>query len=85
MKYLTYGKYVYGNKRTSTLIDFKRRHGFEEVLVPRYYVALTVKGKIGMSLNLHRGLVGILPDKMIDLGRNLREKWHKMKLLCLSG
>ena len=83
MEYLTYGSMCYGNKRTSTLIDFKRRHGFEEVLVPRYYVALTVKGKIGMSLNLHR-VVGILPDKMIDLGLNLREKWYKIKLLCLS-
>ena len=85
MKYLTYGKYVYGNKRTSTLIDFKRRHGFEEVLVPRYYVPLTVKGKIGISLQLHRGIVGILPGKIIDLGLNLREKWYKIKTLCLSG
>lgn len=82
MKYLIYGKYVYGNKRTSTLIEFKRRHGFEEVLVPRYYVPLTVKGRIGMALNLHRDIVGIIPCNVIQLGVSIREKWYKMKLLA---
>jgi Acetyltransferase (GNAT) domain len=82
MKYLTYGKYVYGNKRTSTLIDFKRRHGFEEVLVPRYYVPLTVKGKIGIAINLHRDIVGIMPNSVIQLGVYMREKWYRVKLLA---
>src|SRR5215831_4808437 len=82
MKYLIYGKYVYGNKRTSSLIEFKKRHGFVQVLVPRYYVPLTVKGRIGMALNLHRDLVGILPNSMIQLGLSLRENWYKVKLLA---
>ena len=81
MKHLIYGKYVYGNKRTSTLIEFKRRHGFREVLVPRYYVPLTVKGRIGMALKLHHDTVGMLPYNVIQLGVSIREKWYKMKLL----
>lgn len=82
MKHLIYGQYVYGNKRTSTLIEFKKRHGFENVLVPRYYVPLTLKGRIGMALKLHHDLVGILPDKLIQLGGRLREKWYKVKLFA---
>ena len=81
MAHLLYGKYVYGNKRTSSLIEFKKRHGFVEVLVPRYYVPLTAKGRIGMVFNLHRDLVGILPESVLRLAVNLREKWYKWKLL----
>jgi hypothetical protein len=81
MAHLLYGKYVYGNKRTSSLIEFKRRHGFVEVLVPRYYVPLTAKGRIGMLFSLHRDLVGILPERVLRLAVSVREKWYKWKLL----
>ena len=33
--YLTYAKFAYGNKATSSLVEFKRRHGFERVNYPR--------------------------------------------------
>lgn len=79
MKYLVYGKYVYGNKRTSTLIEFKKRHGFHEVLVPRYYVPLTMKGRIGMAFGLHHDLVGILPNSLIQIGLRVREKCYRLK------
>jgi hypothetical protein len=82
MKYVIYGKYVYGNKRRSSLIEFKKRHGFREVLVPRYYVPLTVKGRIGIAFNLQRGLVGILPNAIIQVGLSVRENWYKLKLLA---
>jgi Acetyltransferase (GNAT) domain len=79
MKYLVYGKYVYGNKRTSTLIEFKKRHGFHEVLVPRYFIPLTIKGRIGMALGLHHDLVGILPNNLIQISLRVRERWYGLK------
>jgi hypothetical protein len=81
MEHLIYGKYVYGKKRTSSLIEFKKRHGFSEVLVPRYYVPLTVRGTIALSMNLHRELVGILPEKIFKVAFYLRERWYKLRLL----
>jgi hypothetical protein len=64
--YLTYGRYFYGNKQKSSLVDFKRRNGFERILFPRYYVPLTLKGRLLMKLKLHLGLLGILPGPVIS-------------------
>ena len=55
MSYLMYCNYVY-NDPESSLTEFKRRNGFEQALVPRYYVPLTLKGKIALRLGLHRGV-----------------------------
>ena len=47
--YLTYCNYVY-NDPDSSLTEFKRRNGFEQVLVPRYYIPLTLQGRIALKL-----------------------------------
>ena len=65
--YLVYGLFNYGNKRNSPLREFKVRNGFSETLVPRYYVPLTTWGRVCLKLKLHRGIVGILPHRMIRL------------------
>lgn len=78
VSYLTYGKYTYGNKEKSTLTEFKRRNGFEEFRVPRYYVPLTAKGKMCIALKLHRDLVGILPERLIYPLWSLRRMWYKL-------
>ena len=80
IKYLIYGKYVYGNKTDSSLTEFKRRNGFEQIDIPKYYIPLTFRGKIAMKLNVHLGLLGILPSGMITFLRNLRSKWYSMKV-----
>ena len=36
--YLMYAQFTYYKKNTSSLAEFKRRNGFEEVRFPRYYV-----------------------------------------------
>jgi hypothetical protein len=74
--YLVYGKFIYGNKRESPLLEFKRRNSFQEVLVPRYYVPLTLKGRLLVKLGLHRGLVGVVPYRLITLGIRLRTRWY---------
>jgi len=77
--HLTYGKFNYGNKRDSPLREFKIRNGFEEILMPRYFVPLTAWGKICLKLKLHRGFVGILPENVIAWGVGVRSKWYNLK------
>ena len=77
--YLTYGYFNYGNKRESPLREFKSRNGFEEFLTPKYYVPLTPWGKVALKLNLHLGLLGIVPERLITLGGDLRSKWYNYK------
>ena len=77
ISYVTYGLYNYGNKRDSPLREFKIRNGFEEILVPRFYVPLTAWGAICVKLKLHRGLIGIFPSRVISLVFDLRSKWYR--------
>lgn len=72
ISYLTFGMFNYGNKRHTTLREFKIRNGFEEVLIPRYYVPLTMWGAISVKLGIHRGLIGLLPHGMMTLLLNVR-------------
>jgi hypothetical protein len=79
ISYLTYGLFNYGNKRDSSLRDFKIRNGFEEMLTPRFYVPLTIWGSLCMKLKIHRGLLGILPPSAIKLAIKARAKWYSRK------
>jgi hypothetical protein len=79
ISHLTYGRFNYGNKRNSPLREFKIRNGFEEMLMPRFYIPLTTWGAICVRLKLYRGLVGILPESVIALGVGVRSKWYTMR------
>ena len=79
MSHLTYGMFNYGNKRESPLRQFKVRNGFEEVLVPRYYIPLTIRGRLCTAMRLQRGLLGILPARVIALGIGVRSKWYDFR------
>ena len=72
ISFLVYGRYTYGNKINNPLTEFKRRLGFEKVLVPVYYVALSNLGRIFHRSKLHRGLIGILPPVVIKVLLGLR-------------
>lgn len=76
--YLIYGKFTYGNKGNSSLSEFKARHGFEEVLMPRYYVPLSVFGALYTRMRLYRGLIGILPSGLIAVGLKARLAWYSL-------
>jgi hypothetical protein len=78
ISYLVYGKLNYGNKRESSLRDFKIRNGFEEILLPRYYVPLTPWGALCVKLGFHRGLLGILPPSAIAVAVSVRAKSYKL-------
>ena len=69
--YLKYGPWWRGS-----MADFLRRHGFERMQVPRYYVPLTTKGKMIIGFRLHRGIKQMLPESLIIRLINLRTKWY---------
>ncbi len=79
VKYFVYGQYIYGNKKDSTLVEFKRRNGFEQLNYPRYYVPLTLLGKIYVALRLYRGAVGLIPGPVLNVLLKLREKIYALK------
>jgi hypothetical protein len=75
MSYLVYSRFTFGNKKMTQLTEFKRRNGFEPMNFARYYVPLTLKGKLALQLKLHRGLIGILPSGLIDFLLRLRSRF----------
>jgi hypothetical protein len=79
MSHFIYGQFVYYDP-DSSLTEFKRRNGFEPVLLPRYYVPLNVKGKIALALRLHRGLAANTPKPIFRLFLKTRKRWYDRKL-----
>lgn len=75
--YLTYDRFNYGNKRDTSLREFKERHGFFEMLVPYYTVPLTAWGRFCLATGVHRGMAGILPHRVLTAGVYLRAQWYE--------
>jgi N-acetylglutamate synthase-like GNAT family acetyltransferase len=69
--FITYGSWRRGNQA-----DFLRRNGFERLMVPRYFVPLSLKGRIALKLKLHWGIKERIPEKLLDLMRDLRKRWY---------
>lgn len=65
--YLTYGKMTYGTKGMDSLAKFKEENGFLMHTLPRYFVPLSMKGRIILALHLHKNLRDILP-RWLSLG-----------------
>lgn len=73
--YLLYERFVYGNKGEDSLTKFKESNGFIRMDLPRYYVPLSLKGRLSLKLRLHRGKQWLpqgFRTKLIDL----RRKWY---------
>jgi hypothetical protein len=81
--YLTYGRYFYGNKVKSSLVDFKHRNGFLRIIYPRYFIPMTLKGWLAINLGLHKELLEILPSGVISFFVNIRSFLNK-KIRYLS-
>jgi hypothetical protein len=80
--HLIYGSYVYFDPNSS-LTEFKRRNGFESIPLPRYYIPLTLKGRVILGLGLHRSMPEIAPKPLFRLFLKTRKMWaeHKLKRL----
>ena len=69
----------YGIWSRRSMGDFKLHHGFPEVEMPRYFVPLNFRGRLALSLKLHRSLLDVLPGKFVDYFAGLRTKWYLFK------
>jgi hypothetical protein len=76
--HFVYGRYVY-NHVPDSLTEFKRRNGFEEMRVPRYYIPLTAQGRLALTLNLHRPLAHRLPAPVMARLRQIRNSWSESR------
>jgi hypothetical protein len=79
MMYFVHDKYTYGNKKQSSLLEFKRRNGYEQVDFPRYYIPLTLKGRIYVALRLYRGAIGLLPAPVLSALLTARGWFNRAK------
>lgn len=80
MTHLIYGNYFYGNKQDNSLLEFKKHNGFEKINIPRYFISLTLKGKLLLKLNLYSGLLGILPNRILNILLAVRRIWYQIKV-----
>jgi hypothetical protein len=77
ISHLIYGKFIYGNKRRSSLLEFKRRNGFEQINFPRYYIPLTLMGELFVRLRLYRGFSGWVPEPILHVALSCRAWYYK--------
>jgi len=80
ISYLWYANMSYGKKQADGLADFKRHNGFQKIEVPRYYVPLTLAGKLALRLNLHHGLPELIPEPIAASFRKIRKHWYGNKV-----
>jgi hypothetical protein len=80
ISYLWYANFSYGNKQRDSLADFKRHNGFQKIEIPRYYVPLTVTGRIGLRLGLHHKTVDWIPEPIAATYRRVRSHWYARRL-----
>jgi hypothetical protein len=78
--YLVYQNFAYGNKKPDGLTTFKQVNGFRRVDVPRYYVPLTLTGRLALQLGLHHRLADRIPESVAEKLRTLRAAWYNRKL-----
>ena len=83
ISHLTYCNYVYHDPGSS-MTEFKRRNGFEQVFLPRYYIPLTLKGKIALRFRLHRGFVKLIPKPLVIRLLRLRSLWYARRLKAVE-
>jgi len=74
VQYLQYGVWS-----TGTLGQFKASNGFEKVLIPKYFVPLTLRGRAVLRLKVHHGLTRIVPPKLLEVMKGIRKRWYQEK------
>lgn len=81
--HLIYSRFMYNNIHSS-LTEFKRRNGFEQVLVPKYYAPLTTKGSIAVKMGLHLPLANWIPTSVFARLKQMRHSWHSSRIQVVS-
>ena len=78
--YLIYQRFTYGKKKSDGIMKFKETNGFRQFDLPRYYVPLTLRGRIALRLGLHHRLADRLPESLVGRLRDFRNDWYNHKL-----
>ena len=79
LSHLVYSRFIYNNVYSS-LTEFKRRNGFEQVLVPKYYIPLTKKGSVALKVGLHLPVANWLPAPVFVRLKQIRSWWNSGKI-----
>jgi hypothetical protein len=77
--HLVYGRYTY-NGVHSSLTEFKRRNGFAEVPLPRYYVPLSTLGRLALTLGFHKPVSTRVPPWMLTQLIKLKGAWNSRRM-----
>ena len=77
--YLAYGKIAYGNKINSSLVEFKLRHGFKQVFFPKYFVPMTLTGRLALRFKLNQDIISMLPPQAIRVYGSARSNFYKLR------
>jgi hypothetical protein len=70
---------VYALWPKGSLMDFKKHNGFECVRLPRFYVPVTARGRIALSLGFHRKMSERLPEATVSWLKGLRAQFYIMR------
>lgn len=70
---------VYGYWSDGSLSEFKRRCGFVPWMMPKYFVPLTILGKIALTAGVHRGWKSLIPDRAKTLLKKIRARWYQVR------
>jgi hypothetical protein len=65
----------YGTWSRRSMGAFKEHHGFEPYRVPRYFMPLSLMGKLAITAGLHRSLTTRVPEAWLDRVAGLRASW----------
>jgi len=78
--FLWYANMSYGAKQPDGLADFKRHNGFQKIELPRYYVPLTLVGRMALRLGIHHGMSNWIPEPVAATYRRIRKQWYGRRI-----
>ena len=59
--------------------QFQESNGFKKTPVPEYFVPLSLKGQLALRLGLHRGIRGLIPERMMIWLLASRARWYSLR------
>ena len=74
VEYLHYGSWCDGG-----IGEFRMKHGFQRLEIPRYFVPLNMRGKLMLKLKLHRPIRERLPERWVQPLLELRGKLNSIR------
>lgn len=69
----------YGSWTDNGIGAFRTKHGFQRIEVPRYFVPLNWRGRLILTLKLHRPVRERLPDAVVNPLMKLRARWNALR------